>query len=144
MPLHQVWWIYWCLVTKAFYSNWEWNCSFFPNSSFLVLIPFSLCLFLIKGNVEEAGRLLGSKNVHVNCLDEVWHNCASVVLDLAIIRLGPKACLVLNNFATQTLGSQNSSDVSSLQLNNEPLKSSKLFFKGSLMLLWVVHAVYFL
>ncbi|XP_042673023.1 ankyrin repeat and MYND domain-containing protein 2 isoform X1 [Centrocercus urophasianus] len=25
---------------------------------------------IAKGNVEEAGRLLGSKNVHVNCLDE--------------------------------------------------------------------------
>lgn len=105
------------------------NCSFSPNSWFLDLIPFSLCLFLIKGNVEEAGRLLGSKNVHVNCLDEVRHNCASIVLGLAIKRLGPKACLVLNNFVVQTLGSQNSSEVSSLLLNSEPLKSSMLFLK---------------
>lgn len=62
---------------------------------------FSFCvfLFLIKGNTEEAGRLLGSKNVRVNCLDEVLQNCASFMLSLIRKMLGLKAFVLLNNIA---------------------------------------------
>lgn len=109
--------------------------------SILNLFPFShppppslfLCLFfLIKGNTEEAGRLLGSKNVRVNCLDEVQRNCTSIMLGLARKILGLKAFLLLSNIAIQTPGNQSySEDTSSLQLNDEPLKCS-YFFKESL------------
>lgn len=83
--------------------------------------------FLIKGNTEEAGRLLGSKNVRVNCLDEVQQNCTSVMLSLARKILGLKAFLLLNSGVVQAPGNQYCSEgISSLQLNNEPLKSSNL------------------
>lgn len=64
--------------------------------------PFlSLCvfLFLIKGNTEEAGRLLGSKNVRVNCLDEVLQNCTSITLSLIRKILSLKAFMLLDNIS---------------------------------------------
>lgn len=70
-------------------------------SLFYFLTPFSLSvsLSLIKGNTEEAGRLLGSKNVRVNCLDEVLQNCASIMLSLIRKMLGLKAFMLLNNIS---------------------------------------------
>ena len=36
-------------------------------------LEFSKCRCLLLGNVHEASRLLGCKDVRVNCLDEVWN-----------------------------------------------------------------------
>lgn len=74
------------------------NDHFPPDSQFvLFLTPFSLCVFVFEGNTEEAGRLLGSKNVRVNCLDEVLQNCAIIMLSLIRKMLGVKVFLLLNN-----------------------------------------------